>query len=121
MERIRVLLGTMPQMLREMIRSAIDDANDMSVVGSIEPGADVTSSLARTDADVLVVSVHDALAAATVAPILYSRPRLTVLAIGANGRDTVLHELRPHQLALGDVSASGLLEAIRTSVHEKVR
>ena len=119
MERIRVLLGDMPRMLRELLGSAIGEAEDMSVVGAVDDATQLAESVRATDADVLVVGARDD--AGALERILYERPRLILLAIGANGRSTALHELRPHQIALGDVSPGQLVEAIRVSARAKAR
>jgi len=106
-------------MLREMLESAVGEAEDMSVVGTVDDATQLAASVARTDADVLVVGVGDD--GAALERILYDRPRLILLAIGGNGRSTDLHELRPHQVALGDVSPGQLVEAIRVSARAKAR
>ncbi|MDB4881900.1 MAG: hypothetical protein JWL95_666 [Gemmatimonadetes bacterium] len=107
-------------MLRELIDGAIAEAPDMDVVGTVDEREQVSSSLERTDADVLIVGVPDDGVSATIESLLYRRPRLTLLTIGANGRSTALHELRPHTVSLGDVSPRGLLDAIRVSARGRV-
>jgi DNA-binding NarL/FixJ family response regulator len=111
----------MPQMLREVIDGAIGEAPDMHVVGSVGEREPVATSLDRTDADVLIIGVSDEGGSATLDALLYERPRVTLLTIGANGRSTALHELRPHSVSLGDVSPRGLVDAIRASVHGRGR
>jgi hypothetical protein len=54
--------------------------------------------------------------AAACWPLLFARPRMKVFAIGSDGRDMSLYELRPREVAFADVSALGLVAAIRESV-----
>jgi DNA-binding NarL/FixJ family response regulator len=106
-------------MLRDLVGAAVGAASDMALVGSTNAEEPVAASVERTDADVLIVGVPDGLGTSALEALLYDRPRLTLLTIGANGRATALHELRPHTVALGDVSPSELLEAIRASRHSR--
>jgi len=48
--------------------------------------------------------------------LLHARPRLKNLAVAADGRDLVLHELRPRAEPFGEVSPTDLLQAIRSAV-----
>ena len=114
---IRVILGEMPGMLREMIGAAIDEAPDMTVVATVDDRSMLASSIAQTEADVLVVSAPDGQGAEALQPLLYRQPRLTLLTIGNNGHSTALHELRPYTLTLGEVSPAELVDAIRASAH----
>jgi DNA-binding NarL/FixJ family response regulator len=118
-DRIRVLLGNMPRMLRELVGAAVTEAPDISLVGDVDAGDEIAASLDRTDADVLIVSVPDERARASFEPLLYRNPRLTLLTIGANGRSVALHELRPHTVTLGDVSPTELVAAIRESARAR--
>jgi DNA-binding NarL/FixJ family response regulator len=114
-EQIWVLMGDMPRIMRELVGSAVTDAPDITLVGSADGREAIAASLDRTKAEVLIVGVPDERARAAFEAMLYQRPRLTLLTIGANGRSSALHELRPHTVTLGDVSPAELVEAIRAS------
>ena len=115
------MLGDMPRMLRELIGAVVDAAPDMSLVeGSVVLTPDSADSHSQ-DADVLIVSVSGDTRGPQLESLLYARPHMTLLAIGQNGRATTLYELRPHAVALGDVSPQALVDAIRSAVHAKVR
>lgn len=118
MQRIRVLIGDMPRMMRELVGTAVSDAPDITLVDPTErePLAD---SLDRTRADVLILSVASEREPASIDALLYDHPRLTLLTIGEHGRATDLHELRPHTTALGQVSPNELVAAIRESARAK--
>jgi len=114
-ERIRILLAEVPRMLREIIESAIAGQSDMRIVGAIDTRDRVTAALDRTPADVVIVGLRGSETTATLDSVLYDRPRLKLLAIGAHGRSSFLYELRPYSVPLGDMSPGGLVDAIRAS------
>jgi hypothetical protein len=120
-DRIKVMLGDMPRMLRELIGAAVRAAPDMSLVEDAVALTPDASSSSSQNADVMIVSVSSDTPAAQLESLLYARPHMTLLAIGQNGRATTLYELRPHRVALGDVSPQVLVDAIRGAVHAKVR
>ena len=120
MKRIRVLLGDMPRLLRELIDGAIAATADIAVVGTVVGAVaaheQVASSLERTRADVLIIGMPDDADSEQIARLLYAQPRLRLVTIGDAGRSTALHELRPIRIPLGDVAPEALLDAIRASV-----
>ena len=108
-------------MLREVIGSAISTASDMAIVGTIDDGESLTASLDRADADVLIIGTADEAAARALEPLLYERPRLTLLTVANDGRSTTVHALRPYRGVLSDVSPLGLIDAIRVSARASAR
>jgi DNA-binding NarL/FixJ family response regulator len=118
-EQIRVLIGDMPRMMRELVGAAVSGAPDITLVGSAHGGEPLAASLDRTTADVLIVGVPHNGISSTIDSLLYDHPRLTLLTIGEHGRSTELHELRPHSIALGEVSPTELVDAIRASARAK--
>jgi DNA-binding NarL/FixJ family response regulator len=114
-KRIRVLLGEMPQLLRELIDGAIGETADIAVVGTVGVREKLAASLEQTNADVLIIGVPDDADGVRLQSLLYDRPRLRLVTIGDAGRSTALHELRPITIPLGDVAPAALLDAIRAS------
>jgi hypothetical protein len=49
--------------------------------------------------------------------LLSIAPRISVLMVAASGRTAALYELRPRKTPLGDVTAAGLIAAIRERSH----
>ena len=119
MERIRVLIGDMPRMMRELVGAAVSDAPDITLVDSGQGGEPLSASLDRTRADVLIVGIQDERLSSSFDALLYDHTRLALLTIAEHGRSTELHELRPHTVALGDVSPTELVDAIRSSARGK--
>lgn len=120
MQRIRVLLGRMPRMLRDVISAAIRETTDMLVVGSRDGDPVDPAWLAECDADVLIVVPRDSQESATLDSLLFTRPTLTLLTLGDDGRSSTLSELRPYHLMLGNAAPAELLQAIRTSAQARV-
>jgi DNA-binding NarL/FixJ family response regulator len=118
-KRIRVLLGDMPRLLRELIDGAIAATADIAVVGTVVGTVaahdQVASSLEHAKADVLIIGMPDDADSEQIERLLYEQPRLRLVTIGNAGRSTALHELRPITIQLGDVAPEALLDAIRAS------
>ena len=114
-EPTRIVLIDMPRILREIVKDVLATDADMMVVGEYAESVRLRDAVSRTSADFVItddrVSGFD-----EVGTLLRERPHVRVLAIGENGRDTVLYELRPQKVRLGAVSPENLLEAIRAAV-----
>ncbi|MEP6732535.1 MAG: hypothetical protein ABJE10_17960 [bacterium] len=121
MERIRILLAEVPRMLSEIIESVVEGQEDMSIVGAIDTRDRVLATLETTHADVVIVGLRSAETTTALDPVLYDRPRLKLLAISGDGRSSYLYELKPYCKPLGDVSPSGLVDAIRAMAGSEAR
>ena len=101
----------MPRLLREIIARAVAGQPDMEIVDDLPPDDLAPEALRRAGADVVIsAGYHDS---ATVDRLLCELPRLKVLVVSADGRETALHELRPTRTALGEVSPRTIVDAIR--------
>ena len=115
MEPFRILIVSMPEMLMEMIAQIITREPEFVIVGQIAECSDLTSAVRRTHAD-LVIAGQLSLAEMNVPAVLSSSYPAKILAITENGRCATLNELRPHREILVDISAAGLVAAIRTAI-----
>ena len=98
-------------MLREIIERAVAGQPDMEIVDDLRADALAPEGLRRAGADVVIsAGEHDS---AAVNRLLCELPRLKVLVVSADGRETALHELRPTRTALGEVSPQTIVDAIR--------
>jgi DNA-binding NarL/FixJ family response regulator len=113
---IRVLLAGLPRIMREIVEHALGDASDMEVVGAVDAFGDLAGALADARPDVLVVGIDES-EAPRLDRFLYETPRLSCLAIAGDARRAFLYELRPRAKPLGDVSPTGLVQAIRSTQH----
>ena len=109
----RIVLVNLPRMLREIIEDVVAAAPDLDVVETLDKPTGLIAVVDGAKADFLIAG-DDALE--DVGVLLRERPRLKVLAVAGDGRQTFLYELRPQEVSLGEVSPQNLLEAIRAAI-----
>lgn len=112
MTRIRLLLGEMPNLLRDLLRDAVARAADIDLVADVEAADAVEHAIQRHTPDVVVVAPapEDALRALG---LLRVAPHVRVLSIVAGGENATIYELHPLRSPLVDVSMRTVLDAIR--------
>lgn len=103
-------------MMREIVETTVRSQSDMQVVATVEAGDTIADAVARSGADVAIVGVERGAEPHLCDDLLYRHPRLHLLAVTDDGRGALLCVLRPHHLPVGDVSPTGLIDAIRASV-----
>ena len=107
-------------MLREIVERVIADEPDMELV---EPSAafDRGGNLDLHGVDVVITGRDDP---GWAADLLRARPGFRVLALTRGGKEGLLYELRPHRVALGELSPRQLVAEIRygrsTSAEESI-
>jgi hypothetical protein len=105
--RTRILIATLPTLLRDIVIDTIADRPDMDVVGVVDSGASIVDAVDRTGATVVIVG---AVAAARLA-------RAELLERGTDGPGLLV--LSPDsgatvvEVPLGDISPDGLVHAVR--------
>jgi hypothetical protein len=113
---IRIVLADMPRKLHDIIEAVVMPHSDLRIVGR-EVGRDALPfAVASTGADVVIVALSGEEPASVFDELLYECPRAKILATTSDGRGTFVRELRPNEVALGDLSPQNLLDAIR-AVH----
>jgi len=100
-------------MLSDIITGLVRTQDDMVVVGVVEPGVNLLAALWAARPDIVILGLDDASAGPVSQRLLSLWPDLKVMGVSADGRSGCLYELRPHRVPLGDLSAHGLVEAIR--------
>ena len=113
MERIRVLIVTMPRLQADVIRAALAAEPTIEVVAEI--GADELPAAAARGAHVAIVGGEGA-QAPTALDLLAAEPQLKVFGVAESGRRAVLYECRPVATPLGEVSPRLLVQAILRAV-----
>jgi len=114
LEQTRIVLVDLPPLLREIVRETASREPDLEVVSEHEAGIDLLAAVERDDPDFLIVGSQEA-TEQTVASLIAGGRRLRALEVRSDGRESVLYELRPHRVLLGEISPSTLLQTIRTS------
>jgi hypothetical protein len=103
----------MAPLLREIIREAIVREPDLDLVAEHD-AADVRAAVEQDDPDFIIVG-EDAAAEQDVRSLVGARRGLRALEVQSDGRESVLYELRPHRIPLGEISADTLVRAIRAA------
>jgi DNA-binding NarL/FixJ family response regulator len=116
---IRIVLGTMPGMLREIIREVFSSQPDMVIVSEPSSEADLAVAVAESEADLVVVELNDDTLGQVGEQLLRSRPRLKSLGISRDGRRAAVYELVPDRTRVFEVSPEGLRAAARQAVHPR--
>ena len=103
----------MAPLLREIVREAIVREPDLDLVAEHD-GADVRRAVEQDDPDFIIVG-EDAAVEQDVRALVGSGRGLRALEVQSDGRESVLYELRPHRISLGEISADTLVRAIRAA------
>jgi DNA-binding NarL/FixJ family response regulator len=112
---IRIVLASLPRMFAEIVRKVLGTAPDFEVVAAVGSLEELEDALAVHDADVVVAGVAGPNGRGRFDALLRAHPAVRVFSLEGDGRQTLLHELRPHSVLLGNVSPEGLIDAIRAS------
>jgi DNA-binding NarL/FixJ family response regulator len=112
-DRIRILVGEMPRMMREIMEDAVRSQSDMKLIDGGE-GFDLPTAIKGKHVDVLIVSEHRVGDPVSHQQLLLEKHRLKVLVMSRDAREAHLLEVR--QMPVAEVSPQGLVEAIRLAV-----
>lgn len=118
MQPIRIAVGEMPRLLREIIISSLTPHSDLEVVEVATAGGGAEAVLGGRRIDVLILSADGARLNGMQARLLHQHPPLRILALDGGGRQAALYELRAHRIALEEVSTEGLAGAIRAACRQ---
>jgi DNA-binding NarL/FixJ family response regulator len=121
LEAIRIVLGTMPQMLRDIVREVLSGQPDMHIVGEADSDADLLRDLAVEAPDMVVLELAGLGLGGTGTRVLQQRPRTQVLGLSGDGRSAAIYQLRSQRTMLVEVSPQGLRAAIRDAHDRRPR
>jgi hypothetical protein len=111
-EKRRVLLLDVPQMLGEFVRNAVARDESFEVVGDVSE-AEAPAAVARERPHFVIVGGNEPSPPPSCRAGFDAQPHLVVLALTGSGRDGTLWELTPTHMTLVDLSEEELLEKIR--------
>ena len=117
MERIRILVVSVPRMLEGILRRAISQSVDMTTVATLTRDEDPRLAAVRTQPHVVVLGDTPEPQEVVVTALLRTLPNATVVALSANGRRAVLYRANEPMLTLDDASPQDLLETLRLLAH----
>ena len=101
----------MAPLLRDIVRQAIVREPDLELVAEHDD-VDVRTVVELDDPDFIIVG-EEAASVQDVRSLVGSGRGVRALEVQSDGRESVLFELRPHRIALGEISSDTLVRAIR--------
>jgi len=119
MSSTRILLAELSPALRQALVPVLADQVDVELVGDVSGAIEILLAVGETRADVVVLGMPGIELPGIAGQLLDEYPQLKVLAVNLERRRALLYELRPQLLLVGEVSADGLLQAIRSDVQPR--
>jgi DNA-binding NarL/FixJ family response regulator len=114
LERTRIVLVDMPPLLREIVRDTLAREPDLDVVAEHAAAVDARGAVGETDADFLIIGAEATTTRMGVASVVGAQRGIRAIEVQSDGKESVLYELRPHRVSLGEMSPETLLRTIRT-------
>ena len=114
--RIRIVLGAMPSMLREIICEVFSGQPDMSIVSEPSSDNDLATAISEFRADLVILELVNDSLSRTGERLLRSHPRLKSLGISRDGRTAAIYQMIPARTQVGEVSPEGLRGAVRQAI-----
>ncbi|MEO8619779.1 MAG: hypothetical protein ABI625_01865 [bacterium] len=115
MAAIRVMLGTMPAMVRGILEETFATQHDMMLVGNANADVAMSATVAAHNPDILVVGMaHDEWASEFIS-LFIDHPRLHILAIGEDARAAMIQELYIRRWRISELSPMAIVDAVRAS------
>jgi chemotaxis response regulator CheB len=103
----------MPAMMRDIVRAALVSQPDLLLIASGNDEAPLTRRVKDTQADVVIVGVEVPGDLHAYDGVLYQIPDTCIVGVTRDGRDAAVVRLTPQHEIVREVSASGLLDAVR--------
>lgn len=100
-------------MLREIIVNSLSAHPDLEVIELELAGTQSGRATLSEEVDVLMYTSDGAALAPWHEQLLWSRPRMRIVAIDTEGRDATLYELRTHRIAVREPTTETLACVIR--------
>jgi DNA-binding NarL/FixJ family response regulator len=114
LEPTRVLLLELPTMLADLLKGIVQADDQIEIVAELTDASGLIEVSGRANADLVVINVRDGELPEPCRALLSARPTMGVLGLAEHGRHGFLWELGRHRMALGEISPSTLLSAIRS-------
>jgi hypothetical protein len=112
-ERIRIVVASVPRMLEGILRRAINQSVDMTTVATLTGDEDPRLAVVRTQPHAVVLGETRDPQDVVVTALLRALPSTTVVALSANGRRAVVHQTDEPPVTLEDASPQDLLDTVR--------
>lgn len=110
---LTLLLADLPRLLEDIVGSVLEGADVVLIRGRTD--GDLAKAARAAGADVVVVSRPDPADLACVDPAMARLAGLTVLAMAPEAQTACLHRCQCQTVRVGEVSATGVLTALRAA------
>ena len=107
-------------MLRGILTDLVSAQPDMTLIAAPSNATDLLSAAIVAEPRVIILGLDQGETDDASREVLRRMPDTKVLAIDASGRRAWLYELRPHQVLIGEISPTSLLETIRQAITSEV-
>ena len=114
----RVVLGTMPPLLGDIVRETLVRQSDVDVLAEVGSRGEIMSAVEQTGAHVVILGMSpDAWSSLSglLRDLLAHHPRLTIIALASDGRSGYVYQLQPRTIAIDDISPATLVQAVRAT------
>jgi hypothetical protein len=111
--RIRVFLGPMPAILRDILNETLGSQDDVILVGAGSEDSALRDGVATLSPDVVVVGVEQLDAAGGYVDLFRDHLDLRLLAIRNDVRSAAIHEFRIRRCQVAELSSATILAAVR--------
>ncbi len=103
-------------MLREKFRQVIANQPDMRAVGDATSSFELLLATGETQADVVIIGFKEYELPGVCSHLLSEYPYVKILCVDAATSTAFLYEVRIRMVPVADVSAEGLISAVRAAV-----
>jgi len=115
-ETIRILLVSLPTLLREVVGAALAREPDFVILEAPASPGPIEELAAALQPDVIITAELTTCQPPRVVRLFEGNPCLKVFCVAASGSDVDFFELRPEQQGLGELAPRDLVGAIRGAV-----
>jgi hypothetical protein len=112
---VKVLIGDLPNMLSDVVEHLLEGQSEFALVGRPVGSGDLLPVACSTRPDVVIIELADPELPPIGEALLRQVPAVGVLGVIPNDGRAFLYQLRPRRVALGELSAEGLLQAVRAA------
>jgi DNA-binding NarL/FixJ family response regulator len=110
------MLGTMSQMLRDMLRGLLEAQPGFAIVSDAQSDEELMEVLSNHSPDIVVVEAMQGALGYTAGLVFGGHSILTVLAVSVDSRKAVIYRVNAGEAVLRNVSAADLRQAVRGAV-----
>jgi hypothetical protein len=110
---VNVVLIDLNALLTGIVEGILEGDPQVRILSRLRSRQSLRSAVGGTRIDVAIVSGEGETLDAALRELVCERPRLRALAVGGDGNEAALYEVRPHRTALGELSSATLLDAVR--------